>query len=61
MVIPEAFRFLDEFRGVLFGAILIFVIVVKPEGLAGVKGLFTPASGAPRFPWLHRAGKEFVK
>ena len=60
MAIPEAFRFLDEFRGVLYGAILIFVIVVKPEGLAGVKGLFAPASGAPRFPWLHRdkAGKE---
>lgn len=59
MVIPEAFRFLAEFRGVLYGAILILVIVVKPEGLAGVKGLFTPASGAPRFPWLHR--KEGAK
>jgi len=59
MVIPEAFRFLAEFRGVLYGAILILVIVVKPEGLAGVKGLFTPALGAPRFPWLHR--KEGAK
>ena len=61
ILIPEAFRFLNEFRGVLYGAILIFVIVVKPEGMAGVKGLFAPASGAPRFPWLHRdrpAGKE---
>ena len=60
MLVPEAFRFLNEFRGVLYGAILIFVIVVKPEGLAGVKGLFTPASGAPRFPWLRR-GKEGAK
>jgi len=58
MAIPEAFRFLDEFRGVLYGAILIFVIVVKPEGLAGVKGLFAPASGAPRFPWFHREGAK---
>lgn len=54
VLIPEGFRFLNEYRMVLYGAILIFVIVVKPEGLAGVKGLFVPASGAPRFPWLHR-------
>jgi branched-chain amino acid transport system permease protein len=60
ILIPEAFRFLDEFRGVLYGAILIFVIVLKPEGLAGVKGLFTPASGAPRFPWLHRDAKALA-
>ncbi|MGA2079761.1 MAG: branched-chain amino acid ABC transporter permease [Holophaga sp.] len=52
MLIPEAFRFLAEFRGVLYGAILIVVIVIKPEGLAGVKGLFTSAT--PRFPWLGR-------
>jgi branched-chain amino acid transport system permease protein len=63
ILIPEAFRFLDEFRMVLYGAILIFVIVIKPEGLAGVKGLFTSASATPRFPWLHRsaaveAGKD---
>jgi hypothetical protein len=45
---------------VLYGAILIFVIVLKPEGLAGVKGLFTPASGAPRFPWLHRDAKALA-
>jgi branched-chain amino acid transport system permease protein len=66
IAIPEVFRFLNEFRGVLYGAILIFVIVLKPEGLAGVKGLFAPASGAPRFPWLRRdktaaAGKEGAK
>jgi branched-chain amino acid transport system permease protein len=61
ILVPEAFRFLNEFRGVLYGAILIFVIVGKPEGLAGVKGLFTPVTGATRFPWLTRgkdAGKE---
>jgi branched-chain amino acid transport system permease protein len=54
ILIPEAFRFLAEYRMVLYGALLIFVIVVKPEGLAGVKGLFTPASGARRFPFFHR-------
>jgi branched-chain amino acid transport system permease protein len=54
ILIPEAFRFLNEFRGVLYGAILIFVIVGKPEGLAGVKGLFTPASGARRFPFFRK-------
>jgi branched-chain amino acid transport system permease protein len=54
MVVPEAFRFLAELRGLLYGAILIFVIVVKPEGLAGVKGLFTPAGGTPRFAFLRR-------
>jgi ABC-type branched-subunit amino acid transport system permease subunit len=36
--------------GPITGAlILILVIVIKPEGLAGVKGLFSPASGARRF------------
>ncbi len=54
ILIPEAFRFLAQYRMVLYGALLIFVIVVKPEGLAGVKGLFTPASGARRFPFFRR-------
>jgi branched-chain amino acid transport system permease protein len=57
ILVPEAFRFLAEFRGVLYGAILIFVIVIKPEGLAGVKGLFMPSSGAPRFPWFAREAR----
>ncbi|MBI5580100.1 MAG: branched-chain amino acid ABC transporter permease [Deltaproteobacteria bacterium] len=52
IIIPEAFRFLAEYRMVLYGALLILVIVVKPEGLAGVKGLFAPASGARRFSFL---------
>jgi branched-chain amino acid transport system permease protein len=54
IMISEAFRFLAEYRMVLYGAILILVMVLKPEGLAGVKGLFTPESGARRFPFLGR-------
>jgi branched-chain amino acid transport system permease protein len=57
MLIPEVFRFLNEFRMVFYGVILILVIVVKPEGLAGVKGLFMPATGGPRFR-LRRAGPK---
>jgi branched-chain amino acid transport system permease protein len=49
MLIPEVFRFLAQYRSVLYGAILILVIVIKPEGLAGVKGLFVPPSGTARF------------
>jgi branched-chain amino acid transport system permease protein len=48
VLVPEVFRFLAQFRMVLYGALLILVIVVKPEGLAGVKGLFPRAPGAGR-------------
>lgn len=40
IVLPELFRPLAEFRGVMYGLILILVIVLKPGGLAGVKGIF---------------------
>lgn len=40
VVFPEIFRFLAQYRGVIYGLILITVIVVKPGGLAGVKGIF---------------------
>lgn len=49
MMIPEAFRFLEEFRMVLYGAILIVVMVVKPEGILGVKGIFERPSGSGGF------------
>jgi branched-chain amino acid transport system permease protein len=40
VLVPELFRFLSEFRMVLYGLILISVIVLKPGGIMGVKGLF---------------------
>jgi branched-chain amino acid transport system permease protein len=54
IVIPEAFRFLAEYRMVLYGAMLIVVIVLKPEGLAGIKGLFMPTTGGRRRTTLFR-------
>ncbi len=40
MIFPELFRFLEEYRMVLYGLILICVMMFKPEGIAGVKGMF---------------------
>lgn len=40
VVIPEVFRALAQYRGVIYGLTLIIVIVYKPGGLAGVKGIF---------------------
>ena len=40
MVFPELFRFLEEYRMVLYGLILICIMMFKPEGIAGVKGMF---------------------
>lgn len=40
VLVPEAFRFLAEYRMVLYGFILISVIVIRPGGLIGVKGIF---------------------
>ncbi|MCG8478737.1 MAG: branched-chain amino acid ABC transporter permease, partial [Spirochaetales bacterium] len=54
VVIPEVFRFLYQYRGVIYGLVLIVVIVLKPGGLAGVKGVFEKPKrpkrpGAARF------------
>lgn len=49
VVIPEVFRFLYQYRGVIYGLVLILVIVLKPGGLAGVKGIFEKPK-APRRP-----------
>ncbi|PID56029.1 branched-chain amino acid ABC transporter permease [candidate division KSB3 bacterium] len=38
-VFPELFRFLQEYRMVAYGAILILVILFRPEGLLGVSGI----------------------
>ncbi|MBI9108140.1 MAG: branched-chain amino acid ABC transporter permease [Spirochaetales bacterium] len=40
MVFPELFRFLAEYRMVLYGLILIVIMMFKPEGIAGFKGMF---------------------
>lgn len=37
---PEVFRFLAQYRQVIYGLILISVIVLKPGGIVGVKGVF---------------------
>jgi branched-chain amino acid transport system permease protein len=39
VVLPEAFRFLAEYRGVVYGLILMAVILFRPEGIAGVPGI----------------------
>ncbi len=39
VVLPEASRFLAEYRGVVYGLILIGVILFRPEGIAGVPGI----------------------
>lgn len=42
VVLPEASRFLAEYRGVVYGLILIAVILFRPEGIAGVPGIIQP-------------------
>lgn len=39
VVLPEASRFLSEYRGVVYGLILIAVILFRPEGIAGAPGI----------------------
>jgi branched-chain amino acid transport system permease protein len=39
VVLPEVFRFLAEYRGVVYGFIMIAVILFRPEGIAGVPGI----------------------
>lgn len=42
VILPEASRFLAEYRGVVYGLILIGVILFRPEGIAGVPGIIQP-------------------
>jgi branched-chain amino acid transport system permease protein len=42
VILPEASRFLAEYRGVVYGLILIGVILFRPEGVAGVPGIIQP-------------------
>jgi len=39
VVLPEIFRFLLEYRMIAYGALLIIVILFRPEGLLGVPGI----------------------
>ena len=39
VILPEVFRFLAEYRGVVYGLIMISVILFRPEGIAGVPGI----------------------
>ena len=54
VVLPEMFRVLAQYRGVIYGLTLIVVIVYKPGGLAGVKGIFEK----PKVP--RRPGKRSI-
>jgi branched-chain amino acid transport system permease protein len=60
VIVPELFRFLAEYRGVVYGLILIGVILFRPEGIAGVPGIIQPRGAgrpapAPREPGEHDA------
>lgn len=48
---PEVFRFLAQYRQVIYGLILISVIVLKPGGIVGVKGVFEKPSGSGKGFW----------
>ena len=56
IIFPEVFRFLAQFRMVIYGAILIFVIVVKPGGIVGVRGVFEKPVQAMRAKRSHQKG-----
>mgnify|MGYP005835152113 FL=1 len=56
IIFPEVFRFLAQFRMVIYGAILIFVIVVKPGGIVGVRGVFEKPRQAMRAKSSHQKG-----
>lgn len=53
VLIPEIFRVLMRYRGVIYGLTLIVVIVYRPGGLANVKGIFEK----PKLPRRPRTGR----
>lgn len=55
VLIPEIFRVLMQYRGVIYGLTLIVVIVYRPGGLANVKGVFEKPK-LPKRPGKHRFG-----
>jgi branched-chain amino acid transport system permease protein len=42
VILPEISRALAEYRGVVYGLVLIAVILFRPEGVAGVPGIIQP-------------------
>ncbi|HYB19737.1 MAG TPA: branched-chain amino acid ABC transporter permease, partial [Thermodesulfobacteriota bacterium] len=52
VILPEVFRSLAEYRGVVYGVIMIAAILFRPEGIAGVPGII-PVRGI-----LSRAEKQ---
>jgi branched-chain amino acid transport system permease protein len=52
VILPEVFRSLAEYRGVVYGVIMIAAILFRPEGIAGVPGVI-PVRGI-----LSRAEKQ---
>ncbi len=38
-ILPEVSRFLAQYREIVYGAILVLVILFRPEGIAGVPGI----------------------
>ena len=36
VIIPEALRFLNDYRMLIFGALMVFMMIYKPEGFWGV-------------------------
>ncbi|MFW6250095.1 MAG: branched-chain amino acid ABC transporter permease [Alkalispirochaetaceae bacterium] len=55
VVLPEVFRVLMRFRGVIYGLTLIIVIVYRPGGLANVKGIFEKPK-LPKRPRRQKGG-----
>lgn len=53
---PEVFRFLAQYRQVIYGLILISVIVLKPGGIVGVKGVFEKPAGTQKGFWASLGG-----
>jgi branched-chain amino acid transport system permease protein len=43
VILPEVSRVLAEYRGVVYGLVLIAVILFRPEGVAGVPGIIQPS------------------
>jgi len=39
VILPEAARFLAHYREIVYGAILILVILFRPQGIAGIPGI----------------------
>ncbi len=48
VVLPEASRFLADFRDVIYGLILIGVILFRPQGIAGIPGVIHAREASPR-------------